>query len=161
MTLSKVTINSRKFDRTISRSWACDVVETAGDLLICEGRFETQVDHPELGVIRKGTISREYYWFDRWYNIFRFQEPDGSLRNFYCNIAMPPRLSESILDYLDLDIDVVIWPDHRCVILDRDEFVQNSLRFGYPKEVIQKVNESLQDLRALIDSRQFPFDTAN
>jgi hypothetical protein len=46
------------------------------------GEFAEDVEHSNLGQIKNGTVSHEYFWLDRWYNVFRFHEPDGTLRNF-------------------------------------------------------------------------------
>ena len=77
-----ITVNSRKLDGTIRRSWNCELVEDHGSLMIFVGKFDEDVRHPDLGHIKKDTVSYEYYWRDRWYSIFRFHEPSGSLRNF-------------------------------------------------------------------------------
>jgi len=75
----KITINSRKFDGKIHRSWQAESIAQKDSLLIFVGEFDKEVKHSHLGVIRRGTISYEYYWLDRWYNVFRFHEPDGDL----------------------------------------------------------------------------------
>ena len=106
--IQKAVINSRKFNGKIHRSWKADLIKKQDSLLIFVGEFEKEVKHSELGVIGRGTISYEYYWLDRWYNIFKFFEPNGNLRNFYCNLNMPPEFKEGVLDYIDLDIDVLV-----------------------------------------------------
>lgn len=151
-----ITVNSRKYDGTIRRSWSCELIEQEGSLLTFVGEFDTTVDHPDLGRIEKGTTSYEYYWLDRWYSIFRFHEPSGGLRNFYCNINMPPRFSGEVLDYVDLDIDVLIWPDLRYDVLDRDDYETNAKRFGYSKHVNEKVEEALNELLKMIETRNLP-----
>ena len=151
-----ITVNSRKFDGSIRRTWRCELIEQRGSLLALVGEFDRTVDHPDLGRIEKGTISHEYYWLDRWYSIFRFHEPSGSLRNFYCNINMPPSFSGDVLDFVDLDIDVLVWPDLRYDVLDRDDYETNSTRFGYPKHIIEKVEEALNELLKLIETRDLP-----
>lgn len=125
--------------------------------MVFVGEFENEVVHKELGVIRRGTISYEYYWTDRWYNIFRFHEPDGGLRNFYCNVNMPPIFSNGVLDYVDLEIDILVWSDFRIEILDTDEFEQNTKRFSYSNELRLKVQESVNELKTMIENREFPF----
>jgi len=125
--------------------------------MVFVGEFENEVVHKELGVIRRGTISYEYYWTDRWYNIFRFHEPDGGLRNFYCNVNMPPIFSNGVLDYVDLEIDILVWSDFRIQILDTDEFEQNTKRFSYSNELRLKVQESVNELKTMIENREFPF----
>jgi protein associated with RNAse G/E len=151
-----VTINSRKYDQSIRRSWTAGLVARETDLLIFEGVFDRDVDHPDLGLIKCGTISREYYWLDRWYNIFRFHEPEGTLRNYYCNVNMPPVFVGRSLDYVDLDIDVVVWPDGRYEVLDEAEFEGNARKFAYPDAVRRKAADAVGELIALIESDELP-----
>ena len=127
----QITINSRKFDGKIHRSWKCKLVERKDSLLVFVGEFEEEVSHPKLGLIRRGTVSYEYYWLDRWFNIFRFHEPDGRLRNFYCNINAPPEFDGTTLHFIDLDVDILVSPNMSFQVLDEDEFNVNALRFNY------------------------------
>jgi uncharacterized protein len=150
------TINSRNYDGTLRRSWHCLYRGKERSRLLFEGIFEEEVEHAELGVIRRGTISFEYYWTDRWYNIFRFHEPDGSLRNFYCNINMPPAFKGCVLDYVDLDIDIVVWPDESYVVLDEPEFEENAIRFGYTRDLRDTAAVTKNELVALVEARKFP-----
>ena len=157
MTSHNITINSRKYDQNIRRSWKGGLIREKDRLFVVIGKFDSDIEHSDLGLIRQGTVSFEHFWLDRWYNIFRFHEPDGSLRNYYCNLAMPATLTNDILDYVDLDIDVVVWPDGKYEVLDRDDFERNALKYGYPKEIREKTEESLLELIELIESREFPF----
>lgn len=151
-------INSRKFDGKIHRSWQADLIEEKDSLFVFAGVFETEINHPQLGVIRPGTISYEYYWTNRWYNIFRFHEPEGALRNFYCNVNQPPVFNDNILDYVDLDIDVLVWKDLTFEVLDVDEFKENSEIFKYSAELIEKVDKSLKEILNLLENKSFPFN---
>ncbi len=153
----KITINSRKFNGEIHRSWKADFIERRDSLLIFVGEFEKEIRHPKLGVIRRGTISYEYYWLDNWYNVFRFHEPDGEFRNFYCNLNMPPRFKDNVLDYVDLEIDVLVSKNFDVEILDREEFDENSKLFGYSEELINKTFKTLDELLKIIEIRAFPF----
>lgn len=149
-------INSRGFDGSIRRSWSCELIERDESRLVFVGVFEFDVEHPELGSIGRGTTSYEYYWLDRWYNVFAFFEPNGSFRNYYCNINMPPALKDSELDYIDLDLDVVVWPNGSIVTLDRDEYERNSELFGYPCEVKSKAESALDEVLRLANERLLP-----
>ena len=153
-----VTVNSRKIDNKIHRSWNARVIEQNKSSIILYGEFEEEIRHQHLGVIKPGTKSYEYYWFERWYSIFRFHEPDGSLRNFYCNVNQPPVFENNILDYVDLDIDVIVWKDKQRQILDIDEFESNAKKYRYSKQIVKKALESLRELLELIDKQQFPFN---
>jgi protein associated with RNAse G/E len=154
---SQIIINSRNFNGDIKRSWKADFIEKCDSLLTFVGIFEHEVRHSKLGVIRPGTISYEYYWLDRWYNVFRFHEPDGELRNYYCNLNLPPKLENNILDYVDLEIDVLVSKNFEIEILDRDEFDENSKLFGYSPELIKTTLATLDELLKIIETRSFPF----
>lgn len=153
-----VQINARKFDNKIHRSWKCKIIERRNSLLVFVGEFAEEIIHKDLGIIKRGTISYEYYWLNRWYNIFRFHEPDGNLRNFYCNVNAPPIFEDGILDYIDLDIDVLVLKDYSYQVLDVEEFEYNSVKYKYPENVIEKAKKSLDELICKIEKRRFPFD---
>lgn len=155
----KIIVNSLRFDLSIRRSWECFLADRHGDLIVLDGHFERPVIHDELGTIRKGTVSREYYWLDRWYNIFVFWEPEGSLRNWYCNIGMPPSFRDGRLEYVDLDIDILVYPDLTYRILDLDEFSRNAELFSLPIQIEKKAHKSLDELIGVIEGHGFPFST--
>ena len=154
-----VTINSRKFDNKIHRSWSAELIEQNDSLLIFVGEFEKEVKHSHLGVIRRGTISYEFYWLERFYNVFRFHEPDGSLRNFYCNINLPPTFENGGLNYVDLDIDILVWKDFRYEILDLDEFAENAEKYNYSENLKQTLDLNVKEVINLIENRKYPFNT--
>ena len=122
--------------------------------------FEEDIEHDLLGKVASGTISIEYYWLDRWYNVFRFGDRDGNIQNFYCNVTMPPSFDGCILSYVDLDIDVLVKPDFSYRVLDLEDFEENASRYGYPAEVTEKAHAALAELITLIERRSFPFDDA-
>ncbi len=153
-----VQINSRKFDGSLQRSWQAELLERADSLLTLVGVFEEQVEHSLLGVIRRGTVSYEFYWLNRGYNIFRFHEPEGNLRNFYCNLTLPPVFESNVMDYVDLDVDVVVWKDFSHQILDLDEFETNAEIFGYPETLRTEVSRNLKEIVTLIEQKSFPFN---
>lgn len=119
--------------------------------------FEEEVKHALLGTISAGTLSTEFYWTDRWYSVFRFREPAGPLRNFYCNINTPARLSGRTLSFVDLDIDVLVAPDFSARVLDEEEFDAHEKLFQYPPEFRRRARAALEEVCALVRLRQFPF----
>jgi protein associated with RNAse G/E len=153
-----ITVRTYKYDGTEHRHWRAKLIRQENSLLILNAKFEEEIQHPLLGIIERGTLSIEFYWLDRWYNIFRFHQPSGELRNFYCNINVPPVFHRNVLSYIDLDMDILVAPDLSYNVLDEDEFVANVARFKYPLEVQHKSRQALRQLVTLIESRQFPFN---
>ena len=156
--MEAITVCTYKYDGTEHRRWRAEVARRENSLLILNAKFEEEIQHPQLGIIECGTSSIEFYWLDRWYNIFRFHQPSGELRNFYCNINVPPVFHRKMLSYIDLDLDILVAPDLSYVILDEDEFKTNAARVNYPLEVQRRSHQALEQLITLIDSRQFPFN---
>jgi len=157
---NSVVVRVDKYDGTEHRRWPARIVEKAGPLLVLDAVFEQEVQHDLLGTIASGTLSAEYYWLDRWYNVFRFSGRDGQLQYFYCNVSMPPSFDGRVLSYVDLDIDVLVKPDFSYRVLDLEDFEENASRYDYSAEVHEKAHAALAELIRLIETRTFPFDDA-
>ena len=71
---------------------------------------------------------------------------------------MPPEFQEDVLDYVDLDIDILLWKNGKPIILDEDEYSLNSKKFQYPAIIDTNARSSLKELSSLIKKRKFPFD---
>lgn len=125
--------------------------------MVLDAAFEDEIEHSLLGTIARGTLSTEYYWLDRWYNVFRFSGPNNALSCFYCNINMPPKFADGVLSYVDLDIDVLVEPNFRFQILDQDEFEENAIRYNYSDDLRRETMKALEELVSLIKTRAFPF----
>ncbi|PYS94140.1 MAG: hypothetical protein DMF64_02230 [Acidobacteria bacterium] len=153
-----IIVHARKLDGRLHRRWDARLVEQTGALVVLDGVFVEEVQHPLLGLIARGTLSTEYYWTDRWYSVFRFREPDGRLRNYYCNLNQPARFDGRVLSFIDLDIDVLVAPDFSYRVLDEDDFARHAEEFNYSTELRAQVRRALIELLALIERREFPFN---
>jgi len=145
----------------VHRKWNAEVLRQDGQLLVLDAQFAETVVHDLLGTIPRGTHSLEYYWLDRWYNIFRFAKPDGTLRNFYCNVNKPPELDGTTLSYVDLDLDILVAPDYSYTVLDEEDFENNISEFGYDDEIRINAVDALAQLIEMIETRAFPFNEQN
>ena len=138
----------QKFNGREYRRWPARVIEQAGPLIVLDAVFAEEIQHDLLGTISAGTISKEYYWLDRWYNVFRFSN------RFYCNVNTPPSFDGSVLTYVDLDIDVLVETDFSYRVLDLEDFEASQ----YPAEVQYNARQALNELIELIETRSFPFN---
>ena len=152
-----ITVRVLKHDGAEYRRWNASVSHRDGDLLVLDAEFDVDVTHEVLGRVKQHTRTVEYYWLDRWYNVFRFLQDDGSTRLWYCNVNTPPELQEAELVYIDLDIDIVVQPDFSFQVLDRDEFETNARRYGYSDEEKRQAEKAVEVLFSMIEKRQFPF----
>ena len=155
---SRILVRTHKYDGTEHRRWHAEVIRYESPLIVLDARFDRDIQHDLLGTIASGTLSTEFYWLDRWYNVFRFAEPDRSLKSFYCNINMPPVFDGEVLSYVDLDIDVLVEPDFSYRVLDLEDFEANAELYSYPADIRDNAQRALDDLLKLVESRAFPFD---
>lgn len=156
--VEEITVRSLKHGGRPHRTWSARLETHERSLIVLDACFAEEVRHPILGIIEAGTLSREFFWTDRWYSVFRFGAPEGgALLNFYCNVNTPARLESGTLYFTDLDIDVLVRPDLSYSILDEDEFEKHAKLYSYPPEYRVRAREALDELISLIENRQFPF----
>jgi len=65
---------------------------------------------------------KEYYYTNRWFNIFAISSVLGAHKGWYCNVAEPGQLSRDNIRQVDLLLDVWINPAGEPLILDEEEF---------------------------------------
>ena len=152
-----ITVRVLKHDGAEYRRWNASLARQEGSLIVLDAAFEDDVQHDLLGNITRGTRTIEYYWLDRWYNIFRFLEKDSTTKLFYCNVNMPPAISGGVLSYIDLDVDILVQPDFSYQVLDLDEFASNAMHYGYSEQVKRQTQSAIDELISMIETRQFPF----
>jgi uncharacterized protein len=143
-----IVVRVLKYDGHERRRWAAQVVKQVGPLIVLDAVFDEEINHDLLGKIALGTVSKEYYWLDRWYNVFRFND------RFYCNVTKPPAFDGLILTYVDLDIDLLVESDFSYKILDLEDFES----YSYPTDLKQKAQQALRELIVLVETRSFPFN---
>ncbi len=152
-----ITVRVFKYDGTEYRNWSAHVARREAALIVLDAEFEIDIAHHLLGHIARGTRTIEYYWLDRWYNVFRFLNDGGTTRLYYCNINMPPQVESAVLSYVDLDIDILVQPNLSYQVLDRNEFESNARKYGYSDEVKQHARAAVDEVVSLIEIPKFPF----
>ena len=153
-----IVVRACKYDGSEHRRWTAQLVKQEGALIVLDAKFPEEIIHDSLGTIAAGTHSLEYYWLDRWYNIFRFAQPNGELRNYYCNVNVPPTFDGETLSYVDLDLDILVAPDLSYRILDIVDFERNTEEYCYPSALQANARQAVDELVRLIETRQFPFN---
>ncbi|HLG74946.1 MAG TPA: DUF402 domain-containing protein [Ktedonobacteraceae bacterium] len=95
----------------------------------------------------------EYFYSDRWFNIFAITRPDGVRKGWYCNVAEPARILEHQIEQVDLLLDLWVAPDGQTLILDEDEFAAAPLS-EYQRSGAE---QGLRTLLHLVETRQEMF----
>lgn len=152
-----ILVRAYKYDGVLHRTWEAELLRHEGALVVLDAKFPDVIVHDLLGTIASGTQSLEYYWLDRWYNVFRFAQPDGTLRNYYCNVNVPASFNGKTLSYVDLDLDILVDPDFSYRVLDVEDFERNATLYGYTEEVQANARQALEELVKMIEGHAFPF----
>jgi predicted RNA-binding protein associated with RNAse of E/G family len=108
-------------------------------------------DIPFHGILLgKGDRFVETFYTDKWYNIFEIHDRDDDrLKGWYCNIGEPAVIKRDTVSYIDLALDLLVYPDGRQLVLDEDEF--NALSLS-PK-VQAKAISALDSLQAIFNEK--------
>lgn len=153
-----VTIRAQKYDRAPHVEWQARLVGegTAGvaalavpgaTLLHHTKGLRIPQDHYCLSLFPRGA----------WYNAMLDFDRDGASLGVYCNVAMPYELASACLTWIDLDLDVLMAPDHSVALVDADEFEVNARRYGYPSRVVTRARAVAGELLALASRAAVPF----
>jgi uncharacterized protein len=104
-------------------------------------------DTPFHGILLgKGDRFVEIFYDDRWYNIFEMHDrSDDHIKGWYCNVTLPAEFKGAEILYVDLALDLLVYPDGRQLVLDEDEFEVLPLADDIRKQALT----ALSDLQAL------------
>lgn len=153
-----VTVRSLKYGGIPHYTYPLRLRSRSADLWVLEGEFGRVLHHHTRGLtIPVQNRSVEYFWPGRPYSVAADMAPDGSVTKYYCNVILPPVMKEDQLSVVDLDLDLLVKADLSYVVLDRDEFEANRVRYGYPPEVAAGAETALQELIGLVERRAYPF----
>ena len=91
--------------------------------IVLEAFFD-RPDMPFMDVVfMTGDRFVEYYYTDRWYNIFViYDRDDGKIKGWYCNIGKPAVFEDGVVSYIDLALDLWVSLSREQTVLDEDEF---------------------------------------
>ena len=109
-----------RFDGTV-QEFACHVlaVEPGKRAVL---RYDFERDWDVNGIqLPKGGFTAGHFWADRPYNVYHWLDPAGRTLGFYFNVGHTDEVSEVLVAWRDLIIDVVVRPDGKIDILDEDE----------------------------------------
>ena len=107
-------------------------------------------------VFEPGDQFTEYYYADRWYNIFDIARSDGTRKGWYCNVAEPAHIHVDVIEQIDLLLDVWVNPRGEALILDEDEFAADTMLTQAQRIGAQ---HGLQALLQLLATRQEAFSS--
>lgn len=127
------------------------VLKQTSSLIVLEAFFDREETLVADLVLMRGDRFIEYYYNDRWYNIYEIQDlTHHHIKGWYCNISYPAVFSTRSVTYQDLALDLLVYPAGKQVVLDEDEFETLPLS-PFDRN---KARESLYELKQIFQQRQ-------
>ena len=132
-------------------TWRYDgrIVKQNPDMVLLEAFFNRS-DLTFHGILlKRHDRFLELYFSNRWYNIFEIYDRDnGQLKGWYCNVTLPAEVRDGYITYVDLALDLLVYPDGRQLVLDEDEFDVLKLSEEQKKSALQALEELKSVFRA-------------
>ena len=141
-----IKVQKRNLGGEVVYEYEGELLHQAENSVTLEALF-TRDDLPIMGVVlKKDDRFVEYYYSDRWYNIFEIHDrDDDSLKGWYCNIGMPAVIEDGIVSYVDLALDLWVSTSGDQTVLDDDEFES----LGLSEELRASALNGLEELKLL------------
>ncbi len=109
-------------------------------------------------VFAPGDVFYEHYYDGKPYGLWQALTPDESaLTCWYCNISTPAVLRDDSIAFRDLLLDVLLYPDGRREVLDRDDLAR-AIDEGLDPALAVAAEDAVREVLDLIDRRLPPFD---
>jgi len=160
--LNTITIRALKYDGRPHVEWKAELLLESAQSVVAlthprtvfihhTKNLRVQIEHYSLAVFEAG----------QWYNAMLDFHPDGLPREVYCNVALPVELpmkrGQGALEWVDLDLDVVMEAGEAPCVVDEDEFEANGAAYGYSSEVIAAAREAAASLMTRAEQGSEPF----
>jgi protein associated with RNAse G/E len=140
----------RKLEPSGEEKWRYPaiVLEETEETVLVEATFDRPVWRIKDIYLNPGDRFVELYYRQRWYNIFQVHAGSSqAIKGWYCNVSYPPEMVDGEIRYVDLALDLLVYPDGTQQVLDEDEFEMLNL----PKEVKEQALKALGELKRLVN----------
>lgn len=139
-------------------SYTGEVLERAADFVCIRARFQRETMPLGYVTLKTGDMFTEWFYADRWYNVFRVEDVDsGELKGYYCNLTRPAQIHADYVEAEDLALDVFVRPDGETLILDAEEY--EALPLSNAERA--SVTTAVEQIYELVRRRQGPFAELN
>jgi hypothetical protein len=153
--LPPITVHKLDLHGELIWSYSGAILQRGRSHVQLEARFKR--DTIDLGYVVFETGDRfvEWYFADRWYNIFEIHSArDDVVKGWYCNVTKPAVIEGATVSAVDLALDVWIRLDGSVLVLDEDEFAELDLTDAERRAALA----ALAELKLMAHRRRPPFD---
>lgn len=150
-----ITVEKRDHMGQFVTEYNGEIIERSDSHVCLRATFQRESANLGFVTFFKGDVFIEWFYSDRWYNIFQIHEGDSErLRGWYCNITRPAVLTDKRVWADDLALDLFVMPNGTTMLLDEDEFGNLNL----PTTERMAALRAIQMLRKAVANRTPPFN---
>lgn len=130
-----------RYDGTTAE-YECQLLHQQDDRIVLSYKVPQTFSISGL-TIPSGSYTMGFYWKGKPYNLYLWRDPIGTYLGAYFNIVKNTVISENMVAYEDLIIDLLVLPDGEFSVLDEEELSQslNIFEDGYVKRVLDDLIE--------------------
>ncbi|MCA1644091.1 MAG: DUF402 domain-containing protein [Chloroflexi bacterium] len=142
-------------DLSVDYQWDGQVLRCDASGIVLRAEFNVDLVEREFVTLRRGDVFVEFYYWDRWYNVFQISTSGGALKGWYANVGLPAELNSASgeLHYVDLELDVWMHPNGEFLVLDQDEF---DTLLAEHVELAEAAERGRETLLALAEAGRLP-----
>ena len=159
--MTAVLVRKLKFGGRLKYEWPGDLIERApGEWLVVHhdparhpkrSFTESPTDHTPAHVLH-------YLCLRSPITIVFAYSLEGEFLDAKCDAALPATVDGAVIDFVDLDLDVVVLPGFQHFVKDQDIFAARSVSMAYSDEAKRAAHLGVLHALRLVRRRQFPFD---
>ena len=152
-----ILVRKLAYDGRETWRWSGKLVKRDDGVMVIDAIFNAPPR--DLGYIKLEStdLFHEYYYSDRWFNIFQVFSAEGTMKGWYCNICKPASFSGGEVSFVDMVLDVFVYPDGRTLVLDEEEFQRNRESIYSPEDA-DNAWQAVRQLLEMAERRDHPFD---
>lgn len=108
-------------------------------------------------VFEPGDHLYEYFYANRWYNVYELRSRTGDLKGWYCNVTRPAVFGDGTIESEDLELDLFVSPDRLTIlVLDEEDYAARNLQSSDPV-AHRAARAALDELRGKAERGDAPF----
>lgn len=153
-----IIMKAYKFDGRLHYEQTLELFEKFDNHVVLKGvKGRELIHHTRNSVFKFDKNTLEYFFTDRWYTAAIIFDDNGNVVHVYCNIALPCTILEHSVEFVDLDVDVVV-RNGKIEVIDIDEFEEHKILYKYDEELEKKIFIAVDTVKTDITKGNYPFD---
>jgi protein associated with RNAse G/E len=152
------TMKAYKYDGRLHYEQPLQLKQKFDNHIVLKGAIGRELIHYTRDTVFKfDAKTYEYFFTDRWYTAALVFDNDRNVVHVYCNIAFPCEIKDDAVEFIDLDVDVIV-RDGNLEVVDIDEFEEHKKLYGYEKDLEKRVFEAVDQVKMDITEGNYPFN---